>query len=107
MTALNTDESGSLGSIDVDQNGSSLRLDVNGLFVAVGSTPDTALYKDSGIEVDTAGYIITNEHMETSLPLVYAAGDIRSKPVRQIITAASDGAVAAVSCAEALDNIGA
>ena len=105
VTSLNTDDSGSLSSIDIDQNGSKHRLDVNGLFVAVGSTPDTTLYKDSGIEVDTAGYIVTNEHMETSLPFVYAAGDIRSKPVRQIITAASDGAVAAVSCAEALESL--
>ena len=52
------------------------------------------------IELDSNGYIITNEKMETSLPGVYAAGDVRQKQLRQIVTAASDGAIASINTNE-------
>ncbi len=69
-------------------------LDIDGLFIAIGRTPSTGIVKGQ-IELDESGYIKTNEHMETNVEGVYAAGDIRVKQVRQIITAASDGAIAA------------
>jgi thioredoxin reductase (NADPH) len=71
-------------------------LATNGVFFFVGSVPKTDLVKGK-IELDAQGYIITNDLMETSLPGVYAAGDVRAKYLRQVITAASDGAIAAVA----------
>lgn len=66
----------------------------DGLFVSVGREPATALFRDI-LELDDAGYIIAGESTETSLPGVYAVGDVRTKAVRQIVTATADGAVAA------------
>jgi len=70
-------------------------LPVNGVFIAVGQKPNTYLVKDA-VKLDSVGYIITNEKMETALPGVFAAGDIRSNSIRQTITAAGDGATAAI-----------
>ena len=71
------------------------QLAVDGLFVSVGRDPETALF--SQVARDEAGYILAGESTETSIPGVFAAGDLRTKPMRQIITAAADGAVAAQS----------
>ncbi len=68
-------------------------LSIDGIFIAVGTNPNSELIKDFGI-TDERGYVLTNEAMETKFPGVYAAGDIRKKPLRQVITAAADGAVA-------------
>jgi thioredoxin reductase (NADPH) len=68
-------------------------LKTDGLFVAVGLTPNTALIK-SKVLLNNESYIITDEKMQTNIPGVYAAGDIREKFLRQVITAASDGASA-------------
>ncbi|MBE5779406.1 MAG: thioredoxin-disulfide reductase [Clostridiales bacterium] len=65
----------------------------DGLFVSIGRNPATELVKDQ-LELKD-GYILAGETTETSLPGVYAAGDVRLKPLRQVVTAASDGAVAA------------
>ena len=67
-----------------------------GIFVYAGALPDTSLF--SGIETEN-GYIPVNEKMETQIPGVYAAGDIRVKQVRQVATAVADGAVAAINAA--------
>jgi thioredoxin reductase (NADPH) len=70
-------------------------LKVKGVFVAVGFTPNTAYLKGI-LPLDAAGQIVVNERMETSIPGVYAAGDIRSGSFRQVITACGDGATAAM-----------
>lgn len=67
-----------------------------GIFVYAGTTPNTQLYGELALQ---DGYILTNDKMETSLPGVYAAGDIRVKQVRQVATAVSDGAIAAINAA--------
>lgn len=67
-----------------------------GIFVYAGVTPNTELYTELTLE---DGYIPTNEKMETAIPGVYAAGDIRVKQVRQVATAVSDGAIAAINAA--------
>ena len=72
-----------------------------GIFVFVGYQPASSLFQGQ-VELDEAGYIRTNERMETSLPGVYAAGDVRQKELRQLVTAASDGAIAAT---RAVDDI--
>jgi thioredoxin reductase (NADPH) len=74
-------------------------LPVSGVFVAVGITPQSALVKGV-IEMNEGGSILTNELMQTNVPGVYAAGDIRNTPLRQVITACADGAVAATSALE-------
>ncbi|HHU43263.1 MAG: thioredoxin-disulfide reductase [Bacillota bacterium] len=66
---------------------------VDGLFIAIGQEPQTHLVKDVITLKD--GYILTDESMRTNIPGVYAAGDIRYKPLRQILTATADGAIAA------------
>ena len=65
-----------------------------GVFVAVGYLPNTQLYRGQG-ELDEAGYVLADETTQTNLPGVFAVGDLRKKPLRQVVTAASDGAVAA------------
>ncbi|WP_035588927.1 thioredoxin-disulfide reductase [Hippea jasoniae] len=74
------------------------RLEVDGVFIYVGLTPNTELVSDI-IKLDEEGYIITNERMETNVAGIFAAGDIRVTPLRQVLTAAADGAIAA-SCAQ-------
>jgi thioredoxin reductase (NADPH) len=64
-----------------------------GLFVAIGRIPDTAVFEGQ-LEVNKAGYIVADETTRTSIPGVFAIGDVRDKPLRQIVTAVSDGAVA-------------
>jgi len=70
-------------------------LPVSGVFVAVGQQPNTDLVKNL-VKLDATGYIVTNEKMETGVPGVFAAGDIRSNSIRQCISAAGDGATAAL-----------
>jgi len=70
-------------------------LEVNGVFIAIGFKPDTAYLKGI-LSLDNVGHIITNENMETDIPGVFAAGDIRHNSGRQAITAAGDGATAAI-----------
>lgn len=69
-------------------------LKVDGIFVAIGANPNTELVKGK-LNLSPNGYIISDENMRTSIPGVFAAGDIREKTLRQVITAASDGAIAA------------
>ena len=67
---------------------------VDGLFVAVGTQPRSELVKGQ-LELDGAGYVVAGEDTATSVPGVFVAGDLRRKPLKQVITAAADGAVAA------------
>ena len=74
--------------------GEKSQLACDGLFVAVGQVPDTALFAGQ-VEIDGAGYLVADESCRTSVPGVFAAGDVRTKALRQVITAAADGASAA------------
>ena len=73
-------------------------LKVDGVFIAVGIHPETAICNNL-VKCDDNGYVLADETCKTSVPGVYAAGDIRKKPLRQVITAVADGANAAVSAA--------
>ncbi|MBD3398691.1 thioredoxin-disulfide reductase [Candidatus Micrarchaeota archaeon] len=80
------------------KTGEETSLGVGGAFIFIGMLPNSELFKGQ-LETDERGYIITNEKMQTSIPGVYAAGDVRSSPVKQITTATADGTVASiVSC---------
>ena len=76
------------------KTGVSKALKVDGMFVAVGVVPNSDLIKGK-IETTDRGYIVTDANMLTNKPGVYAAGDVRDKILRQVITAAADGAIAA------------
>jgi len=78
------------------KTGKKSTLDVSGVFMAVGFKPNTG-YLQGLLKLDDKGAVVTDEHMETSVPGIYAAGDIRSASIRQVIAAAGDGAVAAVN----------
>lgn len=78
------------------KTGETSELPVAGVFVAVGIRPGTELIRDM-VECDEGGYVIAGEDCATNVPGLYVAGDVRKKPIRQIITAVADGANAAVS----------
>ena len=69
-------------------------LELDGFFISIGRDPATKLFTGQ-LELDQSGYIVAGESTETSIPGVFAVGDVRTKAVRQIVTAAADGAVAA------------
>lgn len=83
-----------VSGVAISHAGSSETLTVGGVFVAIGLRPDPGLY-GSVVETDASGYIVAGEDCRTSVPGIFAAGDIRTKEIRQIVTAISDGAVAA------------
>lgn len=78
-------------------------LEVSGVFIAVGYIPNSQIYSKV-VKVDEAGYIIAGESCETSVPGVFAAGDVRTKELRQIITAAADGANAITAVEKYLNS---
>lgn len=69
-------------------------LELDGLFISVGRSPATELFRGQ-LDLDAGGYIVADESTRTNLPGVFAVGDVRTKALRQIITAAADGATAA------------
>ena len=74
-----------------------------GIFVLVGYLPETDIFKGI-ITTDRSGYIPTNDNMETNIPGVFAAGDVRVKPLRQVVTATNDGAMAAIQAEKYIAN---
>ncbi len=100
VTALNGDP---LNSLEVTNKvtGEKQNIAVDALFVAIGNIPNTDIFKGQ-LDLNEGGYIRTNEKMETNIEGVYAAGDVRITPMRQVITACADGAIAANSAIEYL-----
>jgi len=80
------------------------RKEVKGVFVFIGTIPNTELVKDS-VKLDENGFILTDDNMQTSIPGVFAAGDIRSKLFRQISTAVGEGAAASYSAERYLESL--
>ena len=95
-TVVDLEENGVLTGVKVRdiQSRSEEIIPADGLFVSIGRAPATALF-DGQLALDPGGYIRAGEDTATSIPGVFAVGDVRTKAVRQIITAAADGAVAA------------
>lgn len=93
-----------LKSITVNTPTGMAEIPCDGMFVAVGFSPANALAKGL-VQLDAKGYIVTNENMQTSEPNIYAIGDIRSKDFRQIVTAVSDGAIAAFNISKSIKKI--
>ena len=76
-----------------NKSGESERIDLDGLFISIGRSPATSIFAGQ-IELDEHGYIVADESTRTNIPGVYAVGDVRTKALRQIVTAAADGATA-------------
>lgn len=95
-TVENVIASDRLSAIEVKdtRTGEVSKLEIDGLFVSIGRSPASAAFADV-LELDESGYIKAGESTETSIPGVFAAGDVRTKALRQVVTAAADGAVAA------------
>ncbi|HZK10042.1 MAG TPA: thioredoxin-disulfide reductase [Clostridia bacterium] len=74
-----------------------------GVFVLVGYLPETGIYKDT-ITLNNSGYVEADEGLHTNIEGVFAAGDIRNKPLRQVVTATSDGAVAAIQAEKYIED---
>lgn len=102
VTKLNAEKR--LQSVEVtDKQGNTRTLEVSGLFVAVGRIPENKSFENL-IELDGAGYAASAENCRTKTPGVFVAGDNRQKEVRQLVTAASDGAVAATEAVKYLNE---
>lgn len=86
----------------IDRDGQKEHLDVQGIFIYAGRKPHAEFLGESSLERDERGFIITNSKMETSISGVYAAGDIRQTFLRQVVTAAADGAIAATAVQQRL-----
>lgn len=80
-------------------------VDCDGVFISVGRQPATELVKDQ-LELDKSGYVVAGETTQTNIPGVYAVGDVRTKQLRQIVTAVNDGAVAVHMAEEFLAHTG-
>jgi thioredoxin reductase (NADPH) len=79
------------------------KIAVDGCFIWIGIVPNTAFLRDT-VELDASGFIVANQRMETSVPGVYAAGDVRDTPLRQIVTAVGDAAIAAHAAEHYINN---
>lgn len=85
------------------ETGKTTTEDFGAVFIFVGSLPQTGLIPD--LEKDEAGYVVTNQRMETSVPGLYVVGDLRATPFRQIVVAAGEGAVAAHCASQYIDEV--
>lgn len=96
---------GRVSAVNVIENGEAKTLDVDGIFVFVGLLPNTQFLEGSGIEVDELGLIKTDNHLETNVKGIFASGDVRSGATMQIASAVGEGATAALSIREYLDEL--
>lgn len=107
--ATTTDEilindDGRVTGVAVTEQGKKAHIAVNGVFVFVGLMPNTGFLSGSSIECDEVGLIRTNQHLETTMPGVFASGDVRSGATMQIASAVGEGAAAALAIREYLDQ---
>lgn len=96
-----------LSSVVFAHNGTEYEEEADAVFILAGAVPQSSLAGQDGpgAELDESGYIVTNQRMETSVPGLYAAGDVRSGTFRQVVVAAGEGAVAAHNAAEYIDEL--
>lgn len=87
------------------KDGKPVNFECDGVFVFIGLQPNTQFLKNSIIKLDDYGMVITDNHYQTNIPGVFASGDVRSGATRQVVSAAGEGASAAISIREYLDNL--
>ena len=95
---------GRVTSVNGTRNGEKVTFETDGVFVFVGLKPNTGFLAESGVELDERGMIKTDLHLMTSVPGVFASGDVRSHATMQIASAVGEGATAALSIREYLDG---
>jgi len=99
LTEILADDSGVTGvGLKDTRTGDARRLDMDGVFIFIGFDPNNQIVP-AGIKLSVEGYVVTDDHCETAIKGIYAIGDLREKPFRQIVIAASDGSVAALAAA--------
>ena len=91
--------------VRAQKDGQEVMFDIDGVFVFVGLKPNTDFLKNSEIKLDEMGMIVTDEHLMTSMPGVFASGDVRSGATRQIASAVGEGAEVAISIREYLAEL--
>lgn len=96
---------GKVTSVKATKAGRPVEFEIDGVFVFVGLIPNTQFLGDTGIEVDEQGLIKTDQHLQTNIPGIFASGDVRSGATMQIASAVGEGATAALSIREYLDNL--
>lgn len=96
---------GKVTSVKGTQDGTPVEYETNGVFVFVGLKPNTAFLQESGVELDGQGLIVTNDKLQTTIPGIYASGDVRSGATMQIASAVGEGATAALNIREYLDEM--
>lgn len=104
IKALESNASGLTGILVVDKDGKERRIQVDGLFVAIGQAPDNEAFRNE-VDLDSKGYISAGEDCSTKTAGIFTAGDCRTKAVRQLATAASDGAVAALAAVNYINGL--
>lgn len=104
VTTINSDQSGVKGvSLKDTKTSDCLNLDTEGVFIFVGFSPNNQLVP-AGVKINTAGYVITDEKCETTIPGIFAIGDLRQKYANQIVLAAADGCTAALATAHFVET---
>ncbi|MCW1927559.1 thioredoxin-disulfide reductase [Bhargavaea beijingensis] len=100
------EQDGKVGSVTLvsTKDGSEREFETDGVFIYIGMVPLTAPFKSLGL-TDENGYIPTDEHMKTSVPGVFAAGDVRAKTLRQVVTATGDGSIAAETAQKYVEEL--
>lgn len=96
LTSINGDTQVNSITVKNRQAGEEKQIEVSGVFIYAGFLPNSK-FLEGIVELDDLGYIVTNEQMKTSVPGIYAVGDVRSKRVRQIDVACGEGTIAAIS----------
>jgi thioredoxin reductase (NADPH) len=86
------------------KSGEVSQLPLQGLFVYIGNIPNTSMFKDA-VKADENGYILVDDTMATHTPGVYVAGDVRKSPLKQVVTAAAEGSIAALTADKYLDHL--
>lgn len=100
------EKDGKVGSLTLvsTENGEEREFEADGVFIYVGMVPLTKPFESLGI-TNEAGYVVTNDQMETKVAGIYAAGDVREKTLRQIVTATGDGSIAAQSAQHFIEEL--
>lgn len=103
-TSFNGDKHLSSISLKNTKTGKTAELNAEGAFIAIGSNPNSQILKGL-VELDKSGYVIADETGKTSVSGIFVAGDVRTKALRQVVTAVSDGANAAISAENYINQI--